>query len=118
MAKTDGFAEKQTNAHSIYFQTLAEGGLVGIAIMVTSLLILPLLFFYRGWQQLSSKDVQFYSLAGIVFIIAFTWFGASEGWLNRNPFVNSYSILIAVFMSSIANKINPIMISKPKWQES
>jgi len=104
----DGFAERQTNSHSIYFQTLAEGGMVGIILLVSCLFILPLLYFYRHWQQASSTDIQFYSLAGIVFIVAFVWFGASEGWLNRNPFVNTYCILLAIFMTSIANKIKPM----------
>lgn len=108
IARHDGFAENQTNAHSIYFQTLAEGGAVGIIILIGSLFILPVIFFYSQWKTGLANDVKCYSFAGIIFILAFAWFGVSEGWLNRNPLANSYALLLVVFMTSIANKVKPI----------
>lgn len=108
IARQDGFSENQANTHSIYFQTLAEGGTVGIIILLGSLFILPVMFFHRHWKTGLANDVMCYSLAGIIVVLAFAWFGVSEGWLNRNPMVNSYILLLAVFMSSIANKVNPI----------
>lgn len=108
MARADGFAEKQTNTHSIYFQTLAEGGVIGIILLLAGLFILPVRFFYYHWKNATVVDVRLYSITGLMVLAGFAWFGVSEGWLNRNPMVNSYVLLLVVFMSSIANKVKPI----------
>jgi O-antigen ligase len=108
ITRADGFSEEQTNAHSIYFETLAEGGIIGIALLLTCLFILPSRFFYRYWKNAISNEVRSYSLAGLIIVVAFAWFGLTEGWLNRNPMVNSYALLLVVFMTSLANKVKPI----------
>ena len=91
------------HAHSIFFDTLATLGLVGLITLLVCLFYLPFRFFYRAWK-LSGDDAHlaFYSLAGMLAILAFGAFGFSEGWLSRNPMVKSYLVWLAVFMSSVA----------------
>jgi O-antigen ligase len=91
------------NAHSIYFNTLAENGLVGVIAMLMGLIILPFRYFYRRWQISQSPEQYFYTLGGMISVIAFAWFGASETWVARNPFVNVYFMCMLVFMHSTSN---------------
>ena len=91
------------HAHSIYFHTLAENGALGMLVMIISLIIFPFRYFYRRWKVADNAEQQFYTLAGMVSVTAFAWFGVSEMWLARNPFVNVYFMCMLVFMSSTAN---------------
>jgi len=100
----NNFAVNSTNAHSIYFMLLAEGGLVGLTLLVFVLFILPYRFVYGLWKKTSDKSIQFYTLLAMISIIAFAWFGVSESWVNRNPMINAYCITLLVFVSSAANR--------------
>lgn len=91
------------HAHSIYFHTLAENGLIGVVVLVIALIILPFRYFYRRWKVSKNPEQSFYTLAGMICIVAFAWFGMSEMWLARNPFVNVYFMCMLVFMSSTAS---------------
>ncbi len=102
------FAVNSTNAHSIYFMLLAEGGLVGLILLVFVLFILPYRFVYGLWKKTSDKSLQFYTLLAMISIIAFAWFGVSESWVNRNPMVNAYCMTLLVFVSSAANRAKVI----------
>ena len=91
------------HAHSIFFDTLATLGVVGLITLLICLFYLPFRYFYAGWK-LAEGDAHlaFYCLTGMLAILAFAAFGLSEGWLSRNPMVKSYLVWLAVFMSSVA----------------
>ncbi|MFQ5587627.1 MAG: O-antigen ligase family protein [Nitrospiria bacterium] len=94
------FAANQANAHNLYFQLLAEGGLSGLVLLVTALFILPFLFFRRLWQRAKDRLLHCYTLSGLIGVLAFTWFGVSESWVNRNPMMTTYCVTMLVFLSS------------------
>lgn len=98
------FAVHQANAHNLYFQLLAEGGLVGLALLVTIIFILPFLLFYALWERTEDRLLQCYALSGLIGILAFAWFGVSESWVNRNPMITSYCLTTVVFLSSAVNR--------------
>ncbi|HEY0720721.1 MAG TPA: O-antigen ligase family protein [Gammaproteobacteria bacterium] len=93
---------KYGHAHSIYFDTLATLGLVGLIVLAFALFLLPGRYFYRAWQQGGDGQVRFAALAGLLTVVAFAVFGFSEGWLSRNPFVNPYIVYLALFAATIA----------------
>lgn len=103
-SKKNSFSIKQNNAHSIYFQTLAEGGLVGLLLMVAALLVFPFIYLYKLWQSTTDNDMRFITLAGLTSLVAFAWFGLSAGWMVRNPPITAYSVIILVFLTSTANR--------------
>ncbi len=102
------FAVHSTNAHNIYFMLLAEGGLVGLTLLVFVLFVLPYRFVYGLWKKTSDKSVHLYSLLALISIFAFAWFGVSESWVNRNTIVNLYCMTLLVFVSSAANRAKKI----------
>ena len=98
-------------AHSIYFQALATRGLVGLLALLVCVLILPLWYFYRRWPEAVTPWQNFYVLGGVTTILAFAMFGLSEGWLTRNPFLNTYAMFLVVFMSgTAANFSQPLAV--------
>lgn len=104
----DGIARNRrivafTHAHSIYFDTLAKGGILGFLATVTAYLILPFLAFWRGLRGVDEPWQRFYALGGVMFIAAFATFGLSEGLWTRNAFVNTYVICLVVFMAGMVN---------------
>lgn len=98
------FAVHSTNAHSIYFMLLAEGGLVGLSVLILVLFVLPYRFAYVLWKETVDTSVHVYALLALVSILAFAWFGLSESWINRNSIINAYCITLLVFISSAANR--------------
>jgi len=94
-----------SHAHSIYFHALATSGLLGFAALLIALFYLPFRYFHRHWSPGGDPMVRFYSLGGMVSLIAFAVFGLSEGWLARNPFVVAYVMCTLVFMSGLANTL-------------
>lgn len=95
------------HAHSIYFHALATTGIVGFAAMLTALFVLPGLRFYRSWRTANEPWLRFYTLSGLLVILAFAVFGIAETWFARMPFVNMYAMFVLVFLVSIANKGDP-----------
>lgn len=91
------------HAHSIYFDTLAKGGVLGFVATVTAFLLLPLLAFLRGMRSAELPWERFYSIGGVLLIAAFATFGISEGLWTRNPFVNTYVICLVVFLAGMVN---------------
>ncbi len=100
------FALNQSHAHNIYLQLLAEGGLLGLFMFVTALFVLPFLFLRDLRRNLSDQWQRFYSLSGLVGILAFAWFGISESWALRNPMITTYCMVMLVFLTSAANRIS------------
>lgn len=90
------------HAHSIYFDTLATLGIVGLVIMIAALFLLPARYFYQGWQQARDEQSRFAALGGLLTVVAFAVFGISEGWLSRNPFINTYIVYLALFAATLA----------------
>lgn len=88
------------HAHSIYFDPLANGGLVAFAATFIGYLLLPFLIFRRLWRDATSAETRFYALGGVVTVLAFATFGISEALWHRNPFVNTYVISVTIFLSS------------------
>ncbi len=102
------FAVHSTNAHNIYFMLLAEGGLVGLMLLLAVLFVLPYRFVSGLWKKTSDKSVHLYSLLALISLFAFAWFGVSESWVNRNTIVNLYCVTLLVFVSSAANRAKKI----------
>lgn len=103
-----GDVAQYNHAHSIYFDTLATLGLVGLGVMVVALFLLPGYLFHRAWQQAGDAQTRFAALAGLLTVISFAIFGFSEGWLSRNPFINPYIIYLALFAATLAtSRANP-----------
>lgn len=90
------------HAHSIYFDTLATLGIVGLLIMIAALFLLPARYFYQGWQQARDGQSRFAALGGLLTVVSFAVFGISEGWLSRNPFINTYIVYLALFAATLA----------------
>jgi O-antigen ligase len=94
-------ANSYGHAHSIYFDALATLGGVGLGLLVVALFVLPWRFFHSYWLRSPSPEGRFYTLSGLLCVLAFAVFGLSEGWLSRNPFVTPYVIFLAVFAASL-----------------
>lgn len=92
------------HAHSIYFDTLATLGIVGLLVMVVALFLLPARYFHREWQQAADAQSRFAALAGLLTVVSFAVFGISEGWLSRNPFINAYVLYLALFVATLAGR--------------
>lgn len=104
----NGFAVHSTNAHNIYFMLLAEGGLVGLSLLVLAFFILPYRFVYVLWKETSDKSLHLYTLLAMISLVAFAWFGVSESWVNRNTMINVYCLTFLVFISSAANRASTL----------
>lgn len=102
------FAVHSTNAHNIYFMLLAEGGLVGLTLLVFVLFIWPYQFVHGLWKKTTDKSLHLYALLAMISLIAFAWFGVSESWINRNTIINAYCVTFLVFVSSAANRARAI----------
>ena len=98
------------HAHSIYFDPLANGGLIALAATFTGYLLLPFLMFRRFLADAETAEGRFYALGGLLTVLAFATFGLSEALWLRNPFVNTYIISIIVFMSGVvAARMGPAL---------
>ncbi len=98
------FAVRQANAHNLYFQLLAEGGLIGLTLLVTAIFILPFKLLHALWKSSEDRMLRCYALSGLIGILAFVWFGVSESWVNRNPMITTYCLTVLVFLSSAVNR--------------
>ena len=87
------------HAHSIYFDPLANGGLIGLFATFTGILLMPFLLFRQLLKEARTPEVRFYALGGLLTVLAFATFGLSEALWHRNPFVNTYIVSIVVFLS-------------------
>lgn len=97
------YVEQFNHAHSIYFDTLARGGLFGFLSTVIAILLLPLMAFVRGLRRAEQPWERFYAIGGVMLVAAFATFGLSEGLWTRNPFVNTYVICLVVLLAGMVN---------------
>ena len=95
------YVSKFGHAHSIYFDTLAKGGLLGLVATITALLLIPFIVFVKGVRRAERPEEIFYATGGVLLIVAFATFGVSEGLWSRNPFVNTYVISLVVFLAGM-----------------
>ncbi len=93
---------KYGHAHSIYFDVLATLGVTGLILLTVFLVVIPWMIFYRYWKNATDSREKFYALSGLLSVFCFAFFGLTEGWTSRNPFVNAYVIYIAVFAAGLA----------------
>ena len=91
------------HAHSIYFDALANAGLIGLIAMLLGYLALPLWVFNQGIRTANCSESRFYALGGMITVLAFATFGLSEGLWARNPFINTYAICLVVLMAGMMN---------------
>ncbi len=105
------FSVNQTNAHNLYFQLLAEGGLLGLILLITVIFILPFNLLHALWKSTKDRLLHCYSLSGLICLFAFVWFGVSESWVNRNPMITTYCLTTLVFLSSAVNRSEETMES-------
>lgn len=85
-----------SNAHSIYFQSLATTGSVGFIVMIFSLLVFP----YKLFLEKMRAGAEIVGLTGMVFIVSFAIFGLTESWTLRAPFMSMYLAYFVALMSS------------------
>jgi len=101
------------HAHNIYLDSLATTGLLGLLALLFCLFILPLKLLNRAWCTWQHHDWdRFAILAGICTLLAFAVFGLSEGWLSRNPFINTYGIFVAVLVASVGRFLSDVSDTK------
>jgi O-antigen ligase len=91
------------HAHSIYFDTLANAGVLGFFATLFGYLLLPLWAFARGGPVADFPERRFYVHAGVVTVLAFATFGVSEALWARNPFVNTYVVCMVVLLAGLAS---------------
>lgn len=92
------------HAHSIYFDALANAGLVGLMATVLAYLVLPFRFFGGILSTVQTSRGRFSAMGGLVTVLAFATFGLSEALWTRNPFVNTYVLCMAVFLAGLARE--------------
>jgi len=105
----NSYALTSIHPHSIYFQLLAEGGGLGLLALIVVLFVSPTIFLYDLWKNSSDQCLHFFSISGLIAVIAFAWFGISESWLARNVLVTSYCLTMLVFITSAVNRSQKIL---------
>ncbi|SCZ67396.1 O-antigen ligase [Thiohalomonas denitrificans] len=92
-----------SHAHSIYFDALARGGILGLLTTVSVLLVFPFVIFARELRRSRQPWSRFYAIGGVMLIAAFAVFGFSEGLWARNPLVNTYVTGLVVLLAGAVN---------------
>lgn len=87
--------------HNQYLSSLANGGLTGLAATI-SLLVLPLVIFYKAYRQ-DSESTKAFGIAGMVLVMAFAHFALTEGVFERNMTINFYGFFLALITALIVN---------------
>jgi len=108
--QTDG---SYSHPHSIYFDILAQSGIIGFSAMIFALIVLPFRYFYRSWKNGGGGWQKVYTVCGMATVVSYSAFGLSESWISQNAPVNVYSIFITIFVYSIyKEKISARKISQ------
>lgn len=82
------------SAHNIYFQSLADLGIVGLAALLFVICIMPLrLLFYENYINEEGRLVWF------IILISYAIFGLSESWTLRSPAVAVFLVYVIVTFS-------------------
>ena len=82
------------SAHNIYFQSLADLGVVGLAALLFVIFIMPLrLLFYEDYINEEGRLLWF------IILISYAIFGLSESWTLRSPAVAVFLVYVIVTFS-------------------
>ena len=84
-------------AHSIYFQALAEIGIIGLIVMAVGIFLIP---FYVLVSTNKSKN-SWYLASGLATLAVFAVVGLTENWTGRNPMINLYLVSILVIFTGM-----------------
>jgi len=77
--------------HSIYFELLADTGVIGLMIFLITIIVIPLWIFFRKLLQAQNDIESMVALSGLQVVAGFTIFGITESWYI-------YSSPVAVFL--------------------
>jgi len=92
-----------SHAHNIFIDALARTGLLGFSCLVAFLFVLPFSIFYRSWRVAEEAWDRFSALGGMMTLLAFGFFGLTEGWLARMVPTTTFALSVTVFLTSAAN---------------
>jgi O-antigen ligase len=84
-------------AHSIYFQALAEIGIVGLGVMIISIFLIPIYVLLI----VSKNKNSWYFAGGLSTLAVFAVVGFTENWTGRNPMINLYLVSIMVIFTGV-----------------
>lgn len=90
-----------SSAHSIYFDALANAGILGLVAMFAAYLVVPFWIFAGAARSLRAPEGRFSAVAGMTTVLAFATFGLSEALWTRNPFVNTYVVCVVVLLAGL-----------------
>jgi len=84
------------SVHNIYVQALVGSGIIGLAALLFSVLVMPLkLFLSRCNTSEEGRSV------GLITIISFAIFGLSESWTLRLPAISIFLVYMVVIASHV-----------------
>jgi len=89
------------HSHSIYFEALSTTGAVGFLSLLVAFFFIPIWLFYRRWKSSTESMEQFSALAGLTLVLCFATFGLSEAWTTRSPLINSYALMLSLFLAHV-----------------
>lgn len=91
------------HAHNQFLDSLATTGVLGIIGLLVGVFIIPFWYFLKQFNVTDNDKIKYFSLAGMVVVIGFVFFGMGEVWLARNPTANVYAFLLAILLAGITN---------------
>ncbi|MDH4120876.1 MAG: O-antigen ligase family protein [Deltaproteobacteria bacterium] len=94
-------------AHNVFFDLLATTGLIGFLVFCWVVYIAPWRLFFLAAKRADSPHQLFAAVGGQVTLFSFVVFGLSEGWPGRIAFVDTYVILLSVFLAGAAITFHP-----------
>jgi len=77
--------------HSVYFELLADTGIVGLTVFVITIIIVPLWVFFKKLLNAQNNVESMVALSGLQVTTGFVIFGITESWYL-------YSATVAVFL--------------------
>jgi len=88
--------EVHNSVHNIYFQALVGSGVIGLAALLFTVILLPLFVFSRGVHIDRSA-----AYAGFILVLSYAVFGLTESWTLRLPAVSVYLVYLLVLVSHL-----------------
>jgi len=96
-------------AHSLYFEFLSTTGLLGLAMIVLGLFVMPAYIFARSGVFSEKHQSPTFSarLHGLILIVVFFSFGLTQNWLGRSSISSVFFLCLAVFWADVVVKGKP-----------
>jgi O-antigen ligase len=98
------FTAVPSKAHSIYLESLAVSGIVGLLAMLGALFFLPLRFYRHCWKEAADTKELFPVLSGILCLAVFAFLGVTQSWLSRNYQIIPFVMCQVAFMTACKNR--------------